>query len=380
MGGQGFRVDPESLALLSDLVKRQGMAAEVYVELELPEDDLRSEAREGILFTVWPVVDRWQELGRMSTQQGADLATAAGEGLHNAAVLYREVDFDHAALLDDSYGPAVPYDRADLPGWDAVRRTWWLVGGSPAPFTDYVDLDEFRSGNREDTELQKELLRAGEEVAAEAARIMGVASFFGQYRGLLKDILGLDPWTEVSKVAIGDWKALTEEGLDFAGAAATFDGIRLNIDQGRCDIQDLWTGVAASQALSWLEQYSSACTQHAEFMRTAAEKILHLARAVYHWYVAFNGTLDAAVDALLSFLVGGPIVAGFGRVLALARGENPLEVAASVVLAFKSVSAAIGQYLALVHDFIGIAEVVAGTGDAALANWPARPYEHPSFE
>ncbi len=47
MGGQGFRVDPESLALLSDLVKRQGRAAEVCVELELPEDDLRSEAHEG---------------------------------------------------------------------------------------------------------------------------------------------------------------------------------------------------------------------------------------------------------------------------------------------------------------------------------------------
>ncbi len=197
----------------------------------------------------------------MSTQQGADLATAAGEGLHNAAVLYREVDFIRAARLEDAYGPAVPYDRADLPGWDAVRRTSWLVGGRPEPFTDYVDLDEFRSGNRDDTELQKELLRAGEEAAAVAARIMGLASFFGQYRGLLKDILGFDPWTEVSKVAIGDWKALTEEGLDFAGAAATFDGIRMNIDQGRCDIQDLWTGVAASQALSWLEQYSSACTR-----------------------------------------------------------------------------------------------------------------------
>ncbi len=51
-----------------------------------------------------------------------------------------------------------------------------------------------------------------------------------------------------------------------------------------------------------------------------------------------------------------------------------------MILAFKSVSAAIGQYMALVHDFIGIVEVVAGTGDAALGSWPARPYEHPSFE
>lgn len=82
--------------------------------------------------------------------------------------------------------------------------------------------------------------------------------------------------------------------------------------------------------------------------------------------------LDAAVDSLLDFLLKGPISMGYGQVLALVRGENPLEVAASTVLAFKGVSAAIGQYMALVHDFIGIVEIVAGTGGARCGTSPSR--------
>lgn len=380
MGGQGFRVDPDALAQLSAQVGRQGECAQGYVDYELPDKGFLAEAQEGILFTIWSGLDRWQELGRSNTAQGAELATAAGEGLHHAAVLYRELDLFQAARLDDTYGPGASYTRIEPPDAELAGRLEQLLGGGRGPFEDVVDLDEFRPGHRSDSDLERELLRTGEELSAKAEQIMGLASYFGQYRALLKDILGFDPWEEVAKVAIGDWKALTDEGLDFAAVANTFDGIQQNLDHGRLAIQDEWTGVAASRALAWLERYSSACAGHAEFMRAAGNEILHLARGVYHRYAAFSGTLDAAVDSFIDAMVKGPISAGVGQVIALARGENPLEVFGGVILAFGKVSEAAGEIMALVHAFLGIVETVAGMGDAATASWPPRPYEHPSFQ
>lgn len=387
MGGQGvtlsgFHVEPDAVAGLGKLVGRAGEDARSYLDHALPErqdllGQIGTELKEGILLNIWPALDRLQELGRRGTEKGAVLGTTGGAGLEQAAKHYREVDIFQASRMDTAYGFGANYDR--LPNKD-----WARAPGKS--FTDRVPVGEYRPGNRGDERLEQDLLYHEEEILAEIDKVTGLSSLYGQYRALVKDIIGYDPIEEALRLVTGDWRTVFREAHAFAATGLAFGNIRRNIDQGRFEIQDRWTGIAASRALSWLEDYSKGCDLHAQFMRDAAKEINLFARGMYHQLVALNSALDALVDAVitaaLALATGGrgaeavPIVGGF---IAWARGEDPVAIAASVALAVKGVTDVIGNISTAVHGFIGVVETLCGgTGERAVATWLAQPYDHPS--
>jgi hypothetical protein len=385
MGGQGltmagFHVEPEAVVGLGKLVGRAGEDAQSYLERALPQREdllgqIGTELKEGILLNIWPALDRLQELGRRGTEKGAVLGTMGGDGLEQAAKHYRETDFFQAGRLDAAYGFGSSYTR--LPEQGRVRDTEKL-------FTDRVPVGEYRPGNRSDDRLEQDLLYHEEELLAEIDKVTGLSSLYGQYRALIKDIIGYDPIEEAIRLVTGDWRTVFREAHGFAAAGGAFEKIQQNIDQGRFEIQDRWMGIAASRALAWLEDYSKACDQHAQFMRDAAQEIKLFARGMYHQLVALNSALDTVVDAVITAAltlagVGPEAVPILGGLIAWGRGEDPAAVLASVLLAVKGVTEVIGNISTVVHGFIGVVETICGgTGERALASWPAQPYDHPS--
>jgi hypothetical protein len=367
MDGYGFRVDAEAVSQLGMLVDRQGQRAMEHLNQDLVVKGTLDEAREGILFTVWPALDRWQELARTNTSRGMELATKGGYGFQQAAMLYRKLDTVQAGLLDDTYEPATSCLR---PLDDGMTHQ--------PPGHAFDDLMEQCRPDSATAEVRRELATLAHNIVTEGERIMGLVSYFGQYRQLIKDVVGFDPYEEIGKVVVGDWEALGRDAIGLANTSDGFDAIKANLDQGRFEIQELWTGNAAGQAQEWLAGYSCACGQHAEFLRRASEEVLHFTRGVYHRYAALSSAIDTAVDTFMDAVLKAPLTPVFGEAIALLRGENRLEIWGSLFLAFSKISEVVGQIMMLAHSFAGITETVAGMGEAATASWPPEPYDHPN--
>ena len=309
---QGFSVVPGAVRGLGDLVLRAGAGADDFREWFDRElsggGGTDTERGEGFLANAWPKLDEWQRTAMSQTRSAAGLAEGGGHELRCVAHWYRVVDRTVAEQLDRLYrepdAPRIPLDEVHDPGTAASFRDAVPVGyGGPDP-----------------AQIENPVwwpVRAEKE----AEELLDLGGSLGDLAELIKMLSGADKdfITMIADALVGDWTVLQRQSVLYADAAAGFDNIAANINQGRFGIQEPWTGEAADQAKNWLTAYHGSVTQLARYFRGASQAIQALARVAYHLMQDIRHFVSAAIDIALIILTKG-------RILALKRGQRVVDV------------------------------------------------------
>jgi hypothetical protein len=396
--GQGFSVDPDAVRALGELVLRAGAGADQYRQwfdrVLSGGGGFDTERGEGFLANAWPKLDEWQRTSMSQTRIAADLADGVGNELRCVAHWYGVVDKQAAELLDrlnpEPDAARVPADEVRDPAAAASFRDAVPVGyGGPDPAQ--VENPDWWPVKAE----------------KEAEELLGLGGSLGDVAELIKILSGADKdfITMLADLLVGDWSVLQRQAVLYADAAAGFENLAANINQGRFGIQEPWLGEAADQAKNWLAAYHGSLIQLARYFRGASAAIQALARIAYHLMQDIRHLVSSAIDIALMILTRGKslevrrgvrvatviseILAEIGRHGDLIKFLKDGDVKALVhlVLSFSEVISAlqteISLLLGLAHAFAredaidDLLESTIAMGDPPV--WPA-DYEHRDAE
>ncbi|WP_460395300.1 hypothetical protein [Actinophytocola sediminis] len=339
-----------------------------------------NELGEGLLINLCAqALDRWQQLAEDNSQRGAHLLAGCGAQLKEAAKFYVDEDREVAGRLDEAYphgGGAAPLEPGQVRAPDSAGE--WTDWEDPS--SNPRDPSRVYQGPPQPTEADAAGSGWDIDLEGEVDRVTGAVSLARQIRDLLRAILGFDLVDVVVTLITGHWEMLLYQAMCVEDLDPGFTRIRENLDRGRFAVQDQWEGNAAGAAEVWLLNYGLAADELATFGREAGWKMKNFARAAYHQFQALNLAIDFLIDTLLdvALAAGGGMIGGAISVL---RGENPIEAVGSVVSAYSQVSTILDGLRFLGHEFVGIAELVAGNGEIVARSWPSNPseYVHPEF-
>lgn len=371
-----FYVQPSAVDGLSTLVTRNAGGAQLFASYNNGSGP--NELGEGLLINLCAQsLDRWQQLAEDNSRRGADLLAGCGEQLRQAAVFYEKTDRELAGKLDNTYPPgggAAPLEPGQVRAPDSASdfTDWENPSSNPRdPGREY-------QGPPQPTEADAAGSGWDIDLEGEVDRVTGAVSLARQIRDLLKAILGFDLVDVVVTLITGNWEMLLYQAMCVEDLDPGFTRIRENLDRGRFAVQDRWDGNAAGAAEVWLLNYGLAADELATFGREAGWKMKNFAHAAYHQFQALNIAIDFLIDTLLdvALAAGGGLIGG---AISILRGENPIEAVGSVVSAYSQVSTILDGLRFLGHEFVSIAELVAGNGEIVARSWPSNPggYHHP---
>ncbi|ANN18294.1 hypothetical protein SD37_23415 [Amycolatopsis orientalis] len=394
--GQGFSVEPAAVRELGDLVLRASGGADTY---RLWFDRVFAEgggagSGDGFLAVAWPTLDEWQRTALNQSRFAADLAAGAGHELRCVAHWYTEVDARAAELLDrinpEPDAARVPPDEVRDPAGAASFRDAVPVG--------YGGPDPAQLTNPDWWPVKAE--KAAEELLDLGGSLGDVAELIKTLTGSEKDFISM-----IADLLVGDWSVLQRQALVYSDAAAGFENIAANIDQGRFGIQEPWTGEGADRAKNWLTGYRASVVRLAQYFRGASVAIQVLSKLAYHLMQEIRHGYSSAIDIALLILTKGKklglekgvrvaeviseVLSELGRVGKLIDvfKDGELKDIIQLVLSFDEVVGAIqtliSAALGLAHMFAGeqaideLIEALKAMGDPP--QWP-EGYEHRDAE
>ncbi|WP_410659274.1 hypothetical protein [Amycolatopsis sp. lyj-112] len=309
--GQGFSVEPAAVRGLGDLVLRASGGADSYrqwFDRAVAGGGPGTESDESFLAVAWPTLDDWQRTALSQSGFAAGLAADAGHELRCVAHWYTVVDARAAELLDrlnpEPDAARVPADEVRDPAAAASFRDAVPVGyGGPDP--EQVTNPAWWPVKAE--QEKEDLLDLGGSLG-------DVAEVIQMLTGSDKDFI-----TMIADLLAGDWSVLQRQAVLYSDAAAGFENIAANIDQGRFGIQEPWSGEAADRAKNWLTGYRASVVQLAEYYRGASLAIQVLAKLAYHLMQEIRHGYSSAIDIALLILTKG-------KKLGLEKGVRVAEV------------------------------------------------------
>jgi hypothetical protein len=276
------------------------------------------------------------------------------------AQFYRRTDNEIAADLDDSYPGEASEKIKPESNWNLERVRDFQDFDLPVEYHGVPDIKNVPEG------WPIDLLPTIDEIASKTSIAPHVREFI---RSLFS---GADPFEDlVSGVVAGDWEGLLQQSIGYKDIGFAFERIHENVMRGRYAIHEQWEGNAATAAVNWLDDYAAACHQHFEFMNAASWKIQNLAQAAYQHMVAINYLVDLLIDQIFN------VLSIPGLIVAIWRGEDPLDILGSVFLTVTSISGVVDAIRAAVTALQGSIEQIAGNEELLVGEWPIRPYEHP---
>ncbi len=347
--GQGFFVEPDAVRALGELVLRAGAGADSYRRwfdrVLSGGGGFDTERGEGFLANAWPKLDEWQREGMSQSRFAADLGGQVGHRLRCVAQWYRVTDLEQARLLDqlnpEPDAPPVPAGEVRDPGSAAAFRDAVPVGyGGPDPAQ--IENPDWWPVKAEQ----------------EAEEILDLGGTLGDVAELIKTLTGADKdfITMIAEALAGDWSVLQRQAVLYADAAAGFENLAANINQGRFGIGRPWAGEAADRAKNWLTVYRASLLQLAHYYRGASQAIQALARIAYHLMQDIRHFYSAAIDIALLILTEG-------KSLEVKRGIRLVDTIAKIVTELsraKDLKDFLdGDLLALVHLVMSFSEVVS---------------------
>ncbi|MDQ3403463.1 MAG: hypothetical protein M3548_08705 [Actinomycetota bacterium] len=318
-------------------------------------------------------IDELQRLGMENTAKAGSLATSAGSALATVAKSYAEHDEKWRERFDRTYLENHTPTRLQ-PGEVVVR------GDSTARFQDVANPYENPRYGQQTPGMEHpggDLWEQNWGIRAyrEADKILATASVSSYVRDIVKKVAGRDVINDLV-VLIGGlgYELLGDQAIAFRDAGHAFQSVRANIDQGRFEIQQTWSGRVSDEALAWLETYSACCRKHADFLMRAGERMMNLARLLFLAFESINRCLDFLIDQVLKANLITDVATG---IRSLFNGENPLHVIAAILGNVTKVSDAVAAAHTIVQGFQGVGEVLAATQPVQAADWPGTPYSVP---
>jgi hypothetical protein len=134
--------------------------------------------------------------------------------------------------------------------------------------------------------------------------------------------LGTDPWQWATEQFTGDWKAVSRAADALANLADFNASFTSTLDSAVQTVGHDWSGPAASRAVSYFQELTSAVRGQIESLDALAEQFTTLATGMYEATNALRGllemlldlviaaTLEAAAAATAGWTVIGGVVAG----------------------------------------------------------------------
>lgn len=409
---QGFRVEPDAVHSLADLVGRAGDASSRYAKF-LSDPDLTTQPTQWNPLLPGPISgptrshnDNLQPLvdlvnsTKAATRKASELATAAEREFHDAATEYERTDRDQAAALDRTYTPqrSTPLraDQVRDPGAARDFKDWRDAGEDPRhPGSDYQGPPP--------ADAKALLADEGWPVGLEQEvdNIIGLGGSLAVVNDFIVTLGGPNFGRELATALEIDWQTAHRQALLFKDTSGAFHTIGENIDHGRYGIQDVWDGNAASAAENWLATYARNCRSHSELLSEAYEKLLNGAQAAYHLYQSIRLILGELIDIVILILTrgGATVLAQFVRMgvregitrlvdllgkgsllKKLMDGPNRAEIVQLIAQALGlagTLSHVLNVLLGVIHAIAGLLEAKNSEVDGLRASWPQKPYEHP---
>jgi uncharacterized protein YukE len=317
-------------------------------------------------------IDELQRVGMENTAKAGSLGAAAGASFTAVALIYASHDEQWRAAFDKTY--AEDYTPAIVEQGAVVRRNGTKSFENVAdPYDDPRHWQETPGMEHPGGEMWAE--NWGVKAYREADKILETASVAAYVREIVKRLCGRDLFNDLV-VLIGGlgYELLGDQAIAFRDAGYSFQSIKTNIDQGRFEIQQSWSGHASDEALAWLQTYSACCQKHSEFLMRAGERMMNLARLLYLAFESINRCLDYLIEEVLRADLITDISIG---IKSLFEGENPLHVLTAIVSNATKVSDAVAAAHTIVQGFQGLGEVLAATDPVKAADWPTEPYTVP---
>ncbi|MEO3930127.1 type VII secretion target [Micromonosporaceae bacterium B7E4] len=322
----------------------------------------------------------WQEEGLISLFRSAhesasddlvdalrhleDLLSESAFELFSAAHYYVNTDFAAAAELDRGY--AAPVAWYQPPGWRetaAVPHGPLYAGSDPTHHLTDPGEPEASVGNG-----YLDLNAVFEPVSP--------ASWLNW---LLRETLGYDVIRSLTTPFTGDWRALARYGLALDRLGACLAEVGRNIQHATDEVDQYWTGNAASGATAYFAEVAAACHRAQSVLREVSVQYQEAAQGVWLLANQVAGIISAITDAVL---VGG-LGAGLGVLTSWTGigGWAGGTLAASQVLRIQQlIQKAAGKIQAATTALQAIAGAVKALTDLdALKSLklPAQPYDHP---
>ncbi len=371
-----FYVEPGAVSGLALLVLRN--AEGMHGHHELICRSAPSDWSEGVLLNlIAPKLDELQERAKVDTGRAASLLATCGAELEAGAAYYSDADNKAKLAVEDAKYPYEGVEPRELDKRDVAdpggaerfddaepldrdpRQPDRSVGPGPYPLPEPTEQDAAGEGWN---------LRLEQVIS----RLTGAASMAGHVRGLLRHILGVDPFEEVTRFVAGDWDPAMRNGMAIQNLGQVGSWLATNVERGLYAVQDRWTGNAADAAAAWLQQYTAAARGLALWGAQAGFSVQNFASTAYHAYEAMEGYINLIIDILIDVVAKIPAVIGGGITMVNAESfEEMMDAMASIMLAWRGLSTVIDSLIARAHEFIGIASNHSdGMRPVAATTWP----------
>lgn len=371
-----FYVEPGAVSGLALLVLRN--AEGMYGHHELICRSAPNDWSEGILLNlIAPKLDEMQEQAKRDTGRAEMLLATCGAELEAGANYYADANNKAKLAIEDAKYPyegiearqlergdvadpggAVRFDDAEPLDRDP-RHPDRSVGPGPYPMPEPTEQDAAGEGWN---------LRLEEVVS----RLTSAASMAGHVRGVLVQLLGVDPFTEVMRFVSGDWNPVMRNGMAIQNLGQVGTWLATNVERGLYAVQDRWNGNAADAAAAWLQQYTSAARGLALWGAQAGFSLQNFASTAYHAFEAMDGYLNLIIDILIDVVAKIPVsVGGAISILNAKSLTEVMDAIASMMLAWTELSTIIDSLIARAHEFIGIPSNHSdGSRPVTSAPWP----------
>jgi hypothetical protein len=371
-----FYVEPGAVSGLALLVLRN--AEGMHGHHELICRSAPSDWSEGILLNlVAPKLDEMQERAKLDTGRAASLLATCGAELEAGAAYYADANNRAKLAIEDA---KYPYEGIEP---REIERGEVADPGGAERFDDAEPLDrDPRHPERsvgpgpyplpEPTEQDG----AGEEWALPLEnvlnRLTSAASMAGHVRGVLVQLLGLDPFDVVLRFVAGDWEPVMRNGMALQNLGQVGNWLATNVERGLYAVQDRWAGNAADAAAAWLQQYTAAARGLALWGAQAGFSVQNFASTAYHAFEAMDGYLNLIIDILIDVVAKIPGLIGGGIAMVNAESfEEMMDAIASMMMAWSELSTIIDSLTARAHEFLGIASNHSdGSRPVTSATWP----------
>lgn len=368
----GFTVDEAAVAGLGGLVHGSGEDLGQVVD----KTGMAAGFDGGLFGLLEPAQWPYREMCRIAmtdTGTAAVLGEQSGDAISEEALYYLAKDRNAAAAFDATLNGAPPPQRLEGKPRDKEKQ---FTKANPDP------IGTAKASYQRDAAMVRPGSPAFDEqwglkVIDQINQIADKASFSAVVRDLLTQLAGRDVLLDLAGMLGPDgWEILDAQAVAFQQAGVAVLAVRENIDNGRLDIQGLWTGNAANAALGWVHQYSTCLLRHATFLMTAGYEIMNFCYAMYLNLQELDGLIDLLIDQVAGLIPMIEAADATVAVLDLLKDGDILRFLGAMVSTIEGVS-----------DKIWIAQELVMTACSAAnrlmvdvpvgADWPAAPHAMP---